>query len=193
MPGVGKTQIATAVAYRLRDRFPGGVFWLTMDPPESIASQVAALGGPEGMALAGWDPRHADQNRARVERAWQAPVDRLLVFDNLEDPTLLVRWQPKVGGCPVLITSRNATWSARLGVQRWDLGTLPRSDSLTMLLTPRAITQGRTAADLLADPPPTQEAEYLCAWLDELPLALALAAAYLESYPNVTLASILFK
>src|SRR4051794_29203274 len=41
--GMGKTQVAVEAAYRLRDQYPGGVFWLTMEQAESIPIQVAAL------------------------------------------------------------------------------------------------------------------------------------------------------
>lgn len=52
--GIGKTQLASDFAHRHRAAFPGGVFWLSMEQPELIASQVAAAaGGPGGLDLPG--------------------------------------------------------------------------------------------------------------------------------------------
>src|SRR5215218_2096980 len=51
--GLGKTQLAVEYAYRARAQYPGGVFWLVMDTLGSIAGQVAALAGPDGLALPG--------------------------------------------------------------------------------------------------------------------------------------------
>ena len=48
-----------------------------------------------------------------------------------------------------MITSRNAYWPARLGVQRLLLGTLARPYSVQVLLTPRAAAQGQPLANLL--------------------------------------------
>jgi hypothetical protein len=90
--GLGKTQLAVELAYRVRDRYPGGVWWVGMEQPEGIAAQVAALAGPEGLALPGWDPAAFERNLAAVRAAWREPVPRLLIFDNLEEPDLLAAW-----------------------------------------------------------------------------------------------------
>jgi tetratricopeptide (TPR) repeat protein len=187
--GLGKTQLAVEVAYRVWEQevFPGGVFWLSMEQPESVAAQVAACAGPEGLDLPGWEPGAFERNVAAVRAAWQAPIARLLVFDNLEDPALLSAWRPRVGGCRVLITTRNAQWPAALGVRALPLAPLARAASQGLLLAPRAAAQGTTVAALLADPATTYAADAICATLGDLPLALALAAAYLESMPGASL------
>jgi tetratricopeptide (TPR) repeat protein len=188
--GLGKTQLAVEYAYRAAGAYPGGVFWVPMEQAAGVAAQVAAFAAPDRLALPGFDPQAQAQNTALVQRAWEAPIARLLIFDNLEEQdavALLREWRPRVGGCRVLITSRSAHWPARLGVRPLYLGTLPRPDSLRLVLTPRAEGQGRAGGALLADPATARDADALCAWLGDLPLALALAAAYLEAYPSVTL------
>ena len=185
--GVGKTQVALEYAYCARAQYPGGVFWLTMDQPDGIANQVAACAGPEGIALPGWDPRHFAYNLASVRTAWQAPIARLLIFDNLEDPAVLAQWRPRIGGSRVLLTTRRATWSASTGVPVVGLAPLPRHASQTALLLPRARAQGREVADLLADPATAAQADALCDLLGDLPLAVALAGSYLETYPTLPL------
>jgi hypothetical protein len=187
--GLGKTQLAVEYArwsWGL-GRWPGGVFWLNMEQPAGVAAQVAALAGPGGLALPGFDPQAQAQNVALVRRAWQDALPRLLVLDNLEDPALLAEWRPRVGGCRVLITIRNAAWPARLGVTALPLGPLERKYSIQLLLTPRATAAGKSVLDLLAGDTAIQAADALCAELGDLPLALHLAGAYLESYPFVLL------
>ncbi|ACL23303.1 tetratricopeptide repeat protein [Chloroflexus aggregans] len=187
--GIGKSQLAVMVAYHTRDRFPGGVFWLNMADADGIAAQVAACGGPDGLNLPGWAGLALADQVAAVRRAWQEPVRRLLIFDNLEDPRLLAEWRPGVGGARVLVTSRNAHWRATLGVEHVALAPLSRADSRRLLLQPRAQAQ-RTAVDsLLADPATAAEADAICEQLGDLPLALALAGAYLEDLPNLPLAA----
>src|SRR5262245_24628212 len=87
--GMGKTQVAVQLAHRLRDQFPGGVFWLNMERDEGVDTQIAAFAGPKGLRIPGWDqPNAFERNRDEVLAAWQLPISRLLVFDNLEDSAL---------------------------------------------------------------------------------------------------------
>src|SRR5689334_3889857 len=79
--GLGKTQLAVEYAHQHCDEYPGGVFWLLMDPAEGIAGQVAALAGPEGLDLPGAAGLDFAGKLAAVRRAWQGPEARLLIFD----------------------------------------------------------------------------------------------------------------
>ena len=189
--GLGKTQLAVEYAYRAHaaGRYPGGIFWLTLDPPESIPSQVAALAGPGGLAIPNWDPTAFAHNLATVRAAWQEPVARLLIFDNCEDPALLREWRPHIGGCRVLLTTRRTRWPALSGVRALPLDPLPRALSLDLLLTPRAQLRGATVPLLLADLQNAWAAAAICEELGDLPLALALAAAYLETEEFLSLPS----
>jgi tetratricopeptide (TPR) repeat protein len=186
--GLGKTQLAVEYAHRHRAAYPGGVCWLLMEPPEGIAGQVAALAGAAGLDLPGAAGLDFAGQVAAVRRAWQGPDARLLIFDNLEDPAVLREWRPAGGGARVLITSRRQTWAATSGVQPLPLTPLARPASLELLLAPRAQTKGTTPAALLADPATAADADAICEALGDLPLALAVAGAYLEATPSATLA-----
>lgn len=183
--GIGKTQLASEFAHAHRDEFPGGVFWLSMAQPETVASQVAAAGGPGGLDLPGWSGLDLEARVAAVRRAWNEPVRRLLVFDNLEDPQLLQDWRPTGGGTRLLITTRRGVWSATSGVQAVPLQTLARPESMRLLLAPRYREQVET---VLAEPAVAAEADAICEQVGDLPLALALAGAYLEQTPSLSLA-----
>ncbi|MCG8348992.1 MAG: tetratricopeptide repeat protein, partial [Chloroflexales bacterium] len=191
--GIGKTQLAAEFTHRYRDRFPGGVFWLNMAQPETVAGQVAACAGPGGLDLPGWPALDFDARIAAVKRAWNEPTIRLLVFDNLEDPGLLSTWRPAGGGTRVLLTSRRGVWSAASGVQRVPLQPLERAASVRLLLAPRAQAVGTTVAALLMDANTAPAAGAVGAAVGDLPLALALAGAYLERNPSISVACYLVR
>jgi len=180
--GIGKTQLASEFAHRHCDDFPGGVFCLNMARPEGVATQVAAAGGPGGLDLPGWSGLDFDAQVAAVQRAWNEPVRRLLIFDNLEEPRLLQTWRPTGGGARVLLTTRRGVWAAMSGVQAVPLQGLARPDSIRLLLAPRSGSMGET---VLAEPD-VVEADAICEQVGDLPLALA--GAYLEQTPSLSLA-----
>lgn len=187
--GIGKTQLASEFAHRYREQFPGGVFWLDMSQPDGVAAQVAAMGGPGGLDLPSWAGMDFSSQVTAVRRAWSEPSERLLIFDNLEEPRLLQEWRPVVGGTRVLVTTRRGIWSASGGVQPIRLHTLDRAESVRLLLAPRAISQAKDVEEILTDSTIMHEAEVICEQIGDLPLALALAGAYLEQTPNLSLAS----
>ena len=184
--GIGKTQLAAEYAHRYGARYPGGVFWLNMEDPEAIGAQVAACGGPGGLNLSPFPETLPDQV-ARVRQEWQARRPRLLIFDNTEGPQVVADWHPTTGGCRVLITSRRQDWSALPAVQCLPLDTLPRPDSLRLLLRRRAARLGMATETLLEDPEVKAAADAICDLLGDLPLALHLAGAYLTDPYATTL------
>jgi len=181
--GVGKTLLAATYGHRFRTRFPEGVFWLHMGDMTGIAVQVAACGGPGGLALPGWEGADLADRVALVRAAWQRVSPFLLVFDDLEDPALLAEWRPTTGGCRVVITSRRAEWPAMSGVQVLPVSVLARAASRELLCRPWAVARGEPLERMLAD----AAVDSICALLGDLPLALALAAAYLATYPTLSL------
>jgi len=168
--GIGKTQLASEFVHRYGKYFPGGVFWLSFDNERAVSSTIAACGDADALNLqADFALRPLDEQVRLVQTAWQEPIPRLLIFDNCEDPDLLVRWRPPSGGCRILVTSRRGEWERILGVQMLPIDVLSRSESIDLLqrLAPHA------DVDILA-----QIAEEL----GDLPLALHLAGSYIDHY-----------
>jgi tetratricopeptide (TPR) repeat protein/transcriptional regulator with XRE-family HTH domain len=171
--GIGKTQLASEFVHRYGRYFTGGVFWLNFDEATTVSAEVAGCGGPGGMELrADFVTRPLHEQVQLVKAAWQESVARLLVFDNCEEPELLVRWRPTSGGCRVLVTSRRLDWDLSIGVQVYALDVLDRQDSLELL------TRYNGQADL-------EILHAIAEELGDLPLALHLAASYLHRYRRV--------
>ena len=185
MAGVGKTMLAAAFAHQRQKDFPGGIFWLNMEQPDLIAGQVAACAGPGGLDLPDFPALSFDERIARVRAAWNSPLRRLIVLDNLEDPNLLGRWQPTGSGARVLITTRCDDWPRH--VRRLRLRVLPRSDSIELLLGARAADLGVPCETLTGDAAERDAAAAICDLLGDLPLALAIAAALLRLNPSLRL------
>jgi tetratricopeptide (TPR) repeat protein len=164
--GVGKTELASEFAHRYGRFFTGGVYWLSFAEPELIPFEVAACGG-----LADDNPL---ENRVKqVLSQWQSGMPRLLIFDNCEDPHLLMQWRPHTGASRVLVTSHLSNWTPALGFKQLKLGMLERSESIALL---RGFRE-----DLETNDP---DLDAIAGELEDLPLALKIAGSYLRAYRN---------
>ena len=170
--GIGKTQLASELAYRYGHFFSGGVFWLNFSDPEGIPAEVAACGGARALNLhPEFDKLPLEAQIGMVSSRWHSDMPRLLIFDNCEDEALLEHWTPRSGGCCVLVTSRRAQWRAELGVKALPLGVLEPLESVALLIKHRP--------DLSAEDP---RLAAIAEELGNLPLALHMAGSFLKRY-----------
>ncbi len=179
MGGIGKTQLAVEYCYRYGRFYPGGVYWMSFAQGDNIAQEVALMGSERGMGLYQETEQLTLQDQVgRVQKAWQEPVPRLLIFDNCEEEALLTRWVPKTGGCRILLTSRKGNWSRELGMKIRPLSTFDQSESLSLLkqLVPK-ISES--------------DAQGIANELGHLPLALHLAGSFLSRYQQISPANYL--
>ncbi|MDV9171095.1 FxSxx-COOH system tetratricopeptide repeat protein [Streptomyces sp. W16] len=155
--GVGKTQLAIEYAHRFAGEYELA-WWIAAEDPALIPDQLAQLATRIGAAPADaptTDAVDALLGELRTRSRW------LLVFDNIEDPAALTPHLPGGGG-HVLITSRNPHWHTHATPLNIDVFT--RTESLTLLQAHGAVLDETDADHLARD-------------LDDLPLALAQAAA----------------
>jgi len=171
--GIGKTQLAVEFVHRYGQYFAGGVFWLDFSAPDGISNEVARCGGTDGMNLqASFDNLPLPDRVRLVQRAWQQPLPRLLIFDNCEEEELVDEWRPTTGGCRVLITSRRGAWDPARAIQQVRLDTLTPIESQHLL--------GRLARHLSP-----AERQLVAHKLGYFPLALHLAGSFLNRYKGV--------
>jgi predicted ATPase/class 3 adenylate cyclase len=155
--GTGKTRLALQAAGLASDAYPDGVFWIPLaplrDPALVLATAGQTLGSTNGLA------EHISDKAM------------LCLFDNFEQ---VVGAAPElgelVGACPnlrLLVTSRERLRVA--GEQTYAVPPLAASDGEALFTTrARAVDSAFT---------PSEAVRELCLQLDELPLALELAAA----------------
>jgi predicted ATPase/class 3 adenylate cyclase len=163
--GTGKTRLAVQAAAEAAERFPDGITWVPLAPlrdPALLLPQIAeALGVKE----------RADTSVAESLTTALAGKHALLVLDNAEHllPALAsdVATLASTGGPLLLVTSRE-----RLQLQAewvYPVPTLSEADGVSLFLERvRALEPSFAGNGVVAE---------LCARLDNLPLALELAAA----------------
>ncbi|MGV9247968.1 FxSxx-COOH system tetratricopeptide repeat protein, partial [Streptomyces sp. NPDC003710] len=157
--GVGKTQLAVEYAHRFAGEYELA-WWIAAEDPALLPDQLAQLATRIGAAPAGApaaDAVDALLGELRTRSRW------LLVFDNIEDPTTLAPYLPGGGG-HVLVTSRSPHWQAHASPLNVDVFT--RAESIALLHAHGAVLS-------------ETDADHLARALDDLPLALAQAAALL--------------
>ncbi len=175
MGGIGKTQLAVEYAYRYAGEYAGGVYWVNAarDVPAEMAKLAAEVGlfAPEAK-----DSELQYRLALAFVRFVSARADALVIFDNVEDPRCLrteaFGFVPAQLGCRVLFTTRRREG----GFATVAVGALPKEKALELLAggAGRAWEGAERAAAL-----------EVCRMLGCLPLALALAGAFLGRNPEV--------
>jgi predicted ATPase/class 3 adenylate cyclase len=169
--GTGKTRLALQTAAELSDEFPGGVFWVPLaslrDPALIGSAVVQAIGAEEESA--------SDMTES-IATAVKAPT--LLLVDNCEHllegvASVLSPLIHATEKLRVIATSREPL--ALAGERVVLVDPLERTDAVDLFIA-RAEAAG--ASDIHAE-----TAAALCAQLDDLPLAIELAAARTAAFP----------
>lgn len=167
--GTGKTRLSLAVAERVRDEMPGGAWFVGLAPvfePDLVPSVVATALGIE-----------EEVGRPIAETVIASLRDRraLLVLDNFEQVAdaapFVTELLAAAGGIRVLVSSRTILRLA--GEHEYRVPPLGGLDAVTLFVErARAVRPGFTVTD---DTAATIAA--ICERLDDLPLAIELAAA----------------
>ena len=172
--GIGKTRLAVEFAHRYEEEFSALLF-VRADSTEGLQTNLAALCGTSILDL---PEKNATETEVQAEAAlrWlEMHTGWLLIFDNVDTVEAERALQSKLARLAskgsILITSRLARFSA--GIKQLELD----------LLTPEASVEYLIAAAGRRRPSPTESTDsvQLSEALGFLPLALSVAAAYINA------------
>ena len=156
--GVGKTQLAIEYAYRHAEQY-NLVWWISAERQTDVLASLAELSDRLGLPT-GQDRQQTA--RAVLDALATSRYTWLLVYDNANRPDDLAQLVPSSGG-HVLLTSRNAEWTAQWHSIEVDV--FERGESIELLR--------KRDTDL-----ETADADKLAEKLGDLPLALEQAANF---------------
>lgn len=168
--GTGKTRLALQAAGAASARFVDGVVWVALAPLRDPALLLPTVAHAVEIREQGGEPLATTIANALLGRK------TLLLLDNLEHllPSAAHELALLTAACPtlrLLVTSRERL---QIGAERvWPVPPLSESDGLELFME-----RARAAGVVLA---PDATVRELCRRLDELPLAIQLAAARTSS------------
>ena len=169
MRGSGKSQLATAVAARCEAEGWELVAWVPAGSREAVLSGLVELGLELGVRVEDGPSREVIARRCLTALASAQGSNRLIVFDDVENPDDLVGLVPRGEGVRVLVTTtRLADWEGA-GWAHVPVGVFEREQSIGILLD-RTDQTGREAAD-------AEAADAIAGVLGDLPVAVVQAAA----------------
>ncbi|KAN0076626.1 hypothetical protein V8E54_006768 [Elaphomyces granulatus] len=168
--GVGKTQIALEIAYRIRDKKPEfSIFWIPATSVEKIEQAYIGIGERLGLQ----DVTPVDMKKAvKAHLSSEKTGPWLLIIDNLDDMNI---WTTPEASSPALKTYIP---QSKYG---FVLFTTRNQQLATSLVGPEVISihemDDKMATDLVNDPQTTTQ---LLCQLSCLPLAIIQAASYMN-------------
>jgi WD40 repeat protein len=188
MGGIGKTQLAVEYAYRYRNAYPGGVYWV--NAAQSFQAELARLAEKVGLRE---DDAPESERQKRLARAFAAYLTEhqgaLVIFDNVEEPLALrdptSDIVPAQLGCRLLFTTRRRDPGSPFATL--DVRVLPEDAALRLLLG----SEGRRGVLSGGPQVESEAAKAICRTLGCLPLAIVLGSAYLSKYPRISVSGYL--
>ncbi|SES94903.1 AfsR/SARP family transcriptional regulator [Nonomuraea wenchangensis] len=152
-PGSGKSALCTEVGARAAERYPDGQVHADaldaagrpLDAGGLLLTLLRAIGLPEDLIPA------ADEERARLFRAWTAERRILVTLDDVADVGQLLPLLPSNSACGVLVVSRRLLYSPEITstVSLGPLGVDEGVELLAGLLGCRRVAAERAAAGQL--------------------------------------------
>ncbi len=169
MGGSGKSTVAIEVAHQLRDAFADGILWVDAaisDPMDVLAAWGQAYGFDfDGLADL--------ESRAAAVHSMLAERQVLIVLDDVAQISRIRPLLPNTNRCAILLTTRDQDIAYGLDTEPILLNELSPDDSLQLL------KQILGEARVNAEPAAAQE---ICTLLQNLPLAVEIAAQRLKSH-----------
>lgn len=171
--GMGKTQIALELAYRVREKYPEcSIFWIPSTSLESVEQAYMTISHMLGIQ----DVKPAEvKSKVQTHLSQDNVGQWLLIFDNVDDIDIhsaLKTYLPQSTQGRILFTTRNRKLALKLAPSNVIM--VPEMDEETAV---NVLQKSLIQKDLLNDHEATTA---LLSQLTFLPLAIAQAAAYIN-------------
>jgi len=162
--GIGKTQTLIEYAYQCRDKNSyQAILWMSADSQESFEASIRTLAFELALPIEG---KPFDEIRKSVKNWFQQHRDWLLLIDNADELNLIKDFLSKIKGSGQILISTRAQ-STRPFAEPIEIEKMTDKEAFKFL-------EKRTGLAI------DQHAKELVKLLDNLPLALDQAAAYLQ-------------
>jgi tetratricopeptide (TPR) repeat protein/transcriptional regulator with XRE-family HTH domain len=173
--GIGKTQLALEYAYQHAHDYHA-IFWISAETIDTISSSFIFIA--ELLKLLEGQKQDQQQVVKAVHRWLVTHKDWLLIFDNVEDLSLIKPFLPPARAGAVLLTTR---LHALAGLAHTlELSPFSHAEALRFLLKRAQLVDAALSLDEVPSEA-LQAATDLVKAMDGLPLALDQAGAYIES------------
>ncbi len=172
--GIGKTQLALEYVYQHALDY-SAIFWVAAETIETLYSSFAMIASK--LQLPEREEKEAEKIVQAVLRWLDTHKEWLLVFDNLEDLSLLQPFSPSARQGAMLITTRLRSLEGLS--YTFELPPLPDDEGVQFLLHRTKLADPIVSSDPLS-PELAEPALAIVKALGGLPLALDQAGAYIE-------------
>ena len=180
MAGVGKTALATELAYRLRSSYPDGVLWAEGGQASSMVI-LSTMAHGYGLDVT---PYQDSASRARVVRQLLANKQFLLVLDNVRRSADIAEILPTAPHCSILLTSQRRDLAVAIGGTRIEIPPFAAESGEAGLLFAQILQRALSQTE-------RKQVQQMGDLLGGLPLALAIAASRLAYEPGWHLPNLL--
>lgn len=176
--GIGKTEIAVEYAHRYAADYDV-IWWVRAEHVDRVRDSLVRLGRQLDLE----DPNgqrdrsiYAVMDALRLGRPYQR---WLLIYDNAARAETISEYIPKAtSGCHIIITSREQQWRKITRAEGIEVTEFTPDESVTFLR--KRVRSLRTEAEAADGGPEHDAARQLASELDNLPIAMDHAAAYID-------------
>jgi hypothetical protein len=173
MGGVGKTALATQLAYRLRASFPDGVLWIEPSRTDTMTS-LSTMAHGYGLDVSSFENI---ASRSRVVSQLLMDKQFLLVLDDVDSSAEIADILPTAPNCTILMTTRRQNLGAAVGGLRFEIRPFSAAEDEALSLFSYLLQRDFDCAE-------KNELRQIADLLGQLPLAVAIAASRLAYEPG---------
>ena len=168
--GLGKTQMALKYADAFRQRYPGGIFWLSAISESTIIADLSRTCEAHNLKDGSSFP-----NKFSAWLLSRKHLNYLLIFDSMDDPRSVQtsNYMPRTDWGHIIYTSRDQNIIGTLAKTGALLDQLGTRDAVSVLLQKAGVLEP-SAEDL-------EQAQQIVQQLGCLPLAIDQAGAYIKT------------